>query len=211
MRSRTAVRAVVSAVAGCALAAGCTASHDNTTEPTRTTALPQTQTPTPTPTPTPLPADFGTEDSRIVRCVEAEAHVSPVTAGPPNPQDVTVGPLTWKGLKDRARSDREGFGTKQSDGWHYKIGVEITAGASATVSVAPQARGKAGLAYGQQWDYTAAQEVAFHACPKARTGYIGGFVVADPTGRSCLPLDIRTGEAPPRRITVSLGAGTCPD
>lgn len=185
-------------VAACALATACTDSPERRTEPIRTTAS------------TPAPAEFGTKDDRLVRCGGGEARISPVADGPPKPQDIVVGPLRWPGLKDRARANREGYGNQQSDGWHYKIGAEIAAGARVTVSVAPEARGKAGLGYGQQWDYTPAQKVTFHACPKARTAFVGGFVVAGATGRICLPLDIRTGEAPPRRITVSLGAGKCP-
>ncbi|GAA1369185.1 hypothetical protein [Streptomyces beijiangensis] len=207
MRSRT---ALVVATA-CALAAACTASHDNRPDLTRSAAPTTTAAPATTAAPTPAPTEFGTKDSRIVRCVSAEAHISPVPTRQPSTHDVVVGPLRWPGLKDRAHSDLEGFAAQQSDGWHYKIGAEIAAGASVTVSVAPQARTKAGLEYGQQWDYSSAQEVAFHACPKGRTAYVGGFFVAGPTGRICLPLDIRTGEAPPRRITVSLGAGPCPD
>ncbi|MGC9671503.1 hypothetical protein ACNTMW_33790 [Planosporangium sp. 12N6] len=74
--------------------------------------------------------------------------------------------------------------------------------------MAPEARAVAGLTYGQQWSYSPAEAVTFHACEAFDTVYIGGFHVV---GRRCVPLDIRVGDQPPTRVVISFFTGKpCP-
>jgi hypothetical protein len=124
-----------------------------------------------------------------------------------SPDDVAAGPLRWPHLKQWATSNPAGYGYHDSAGFHYKVGVELKAGSTVTVTVAPLARGQAGLEYGLRWGYRPAQAVTFHACPDADTAYVGGFFVKR---NSCVPLDIQVGNARPVRIVVSVFAGRCP-
>lgn len=105
-----------------------------------------------------------------------------------------------------ATADPSGYVTSAS-GNDFKVGAEIKAGATVTVSVPATAPGHAGLEYGQSWSYSPAQAVTFHACPDTDTAFIGGFHVE---GRQCVPLDIAVGGAPPTRVVVSFFNGPCP-
>ncbi|MET8787451.1 MULTISPECIES: hypothetical protein [unclassified Streptomyces] len=119
-----------------------------------------------------------------------------------------MGPLRWPGLKGWKDGRPTDFGGRTADGWHYKIGAELERGSVVRVTVAPEARQRAGLGYGQEEGYTPAAEVTFRACPDADTAYVGGFYVQG-DGRFCLPLDVRVGHGPPRRIVVSVFSGDC--
>jgi hypothetical protein len=77
-----------------------------------------------------------------------------------------------------------------------------------TVSVAPEARQRAGLDYGQAEGYTPAAEVTFTACRDSDTAYVGGISVSG-DGRLCLPLDVQVGKAAPQRIVISVFRGDC--
>jgi len=123
------------------------------------------------------------------------------------PDDLVVGPLTWPHMRSWATASPTGYGYQDTSGFHYKIGALLRAGSTVNVTVAPEARGEAGLEYGLRWDYSPAQSVTFHACPTADTGFVGGFFVKK---NRCLPLDVRVGNAPPVRVVVSVFAGPCP-
>ncbi|MFG2424996.1 hypothetical protein ACGFWD_39045 [Streptomyces sp. NPDC048448] len=77
-----------------------------------------------------------------------------------------------------------------------------------TVSVAPEARQRASLSYGQEEGYTSAAEVTFSACPDSDTVYVGGFFISG-DGRFCLPLDVQVGKAPARRIVIPVFSAAC--
>jgi len=148
------------------------------------------------------------EVPRPVRCVPGEAHMTEPTPTPSGPDDVVVGPVVWRGLKAMATGDPAAFGYQDADGGHYKIGVGIQAGATVTVMIGPEARGYAGLKYGQAWGYRPVEGVRFSACPDDDTWFVGGFFVK---GHRCVPLDVTAEGAPPVRVVVSLFAGPCPD
>jgi len=141
---------------------------------------------------------------RSIRCDVHEASVAHAIVR--SADDVVVGPLGWPGLKTWATADPSGYVTSAS-GNDFKVGAEIKAGATVTVSVPAAAPGHAGLEYGQSWSYSPAQAVTFHACPDTDTAFIGGFHVE---GRQCVPLDIAVGGAPPTRVVVSFFNGACP-
>lgn len=122
--------------------------------------------------------------------------------------DVTVGPLTWKGLRALATADQRVYGTHNSDGWHYRIGPEVHAHSTVTVTVGVQQRARAGLEYGGGYGTTPAPAVTFHSCPTATTTFPGGFFIAG-DGRACLPLDVRVGNGPPKRVVISFFNGRC--
>lgn len=140
--------------------------------------------------------------SRPIACVDEEAHARSTSL--PTDNDLTVGAISWPGLKDWATADPKGFANgKLGD---YKVGALVKAGAVVTVAVAEPNKDDAGLKYGQRWDYEPAQSVTFQGCKDYDTAYIGGFHVPN---KRCIPFDISEGGKPPVRITVSFFAGPC--
>lgn len=123
--------------------------------------------------------------------------------------DVTVGPLTWHGLRGLATGDQQAHGVANSGGWHYRAGPAVTGDAVVTVTVGTGARARAGLEYGGGYGNTPAPAVTFHGCPASVTSFYGGFFVAG-DGRACVPLDIRVGDGPTRRVVISFFNGPCP-
>jgi hypothetical protein len=123
--------------------------------------------------------------------------------------DVTVGPLTWHGLRDLAAGDQQAHGIVSSGGWHYRAGPDVAGGAVVTVTVGAEQRARAGLEFGGGYGNTPAPSVTFHSCPGSVTSFYGGFFVAG-DGRACVPLDIRVGDGPVRRVVVSFFNGPCP-
>jgi len=117
------------------------------------------------------------------------------------PGDLVVGSIKWPGLRSWATANPRNFGDPATG--DYKIGAEVRAGSTVTVSVAGAG---AGLEYGQDWQYSPTGTVTFHACADSDTAYIGGFHVKKP---GCVPLDIAEGGRPPARVTVSFFAGAC--
>jgi hypothetical protein len=123
--------------------------------------------------------------------------------------DVTVGPLTWRGLGALADGDQSAHGVHNADGWHYRLASEIKGAASVTVTIGPEQRARAALQYGIGSGMSPAPAVTFHSCPGGPTVFIGALFVAG-DGRACVPLDIRVDDAPPQRVTISFFQGSCP-
>jgi hypothetical protein len=127
----------------------------------------------------------------------------------PDANDLTVGPLTWVGLRALASADQQAQGTHDSDGWHYRILSALQPDSTVTVTIGAVQRARAGLEYGGGYGTTPAPAVTFHSCPGSRnTLFAGAFLIAD-DGRACLPLDVRVGGAPPEHIVVSFFRGRC--
>src|SRR5689334_12377442 len=81
---------------------------------------------------------------RNVECAGGEAHV--LTTMSTGPDDLVVGSIKWPGLRSWATANPRNFGDPATG--DYKIGAEVRAGSTVTVSVAG---GGAGLEYGQDW------------------------------------------------------------
>jgi hypothetical protein len=130
-----------------------------------------------------------------------------------------VGPLAFVGAADAARAsvaEVARFG-----GW--KSPALLLPGHTATVQVAPSARGRAGLlGYGDEAAGRSVRDadrsVTFVACDRRRsdshaggrrvTFWSGAFVASSLP--ACVPLDVSIDrERAPRRIVVSLAAGRC--
>jgi len=123
--------------------------------------------------------------------------------------DVAVGPVVWPGLRLMADGDQNAFGSRNSDGWHYKVAIRLRAGTTVTVTIGAQERAQAALEYGQGFGYAPAPAVTFQACPGSTTGFPGGFLVAG-EGRACVPLEVRVGDGAPQRVVISFFNGQCP-
>jgi hypothetical protein len=141
---------------------------------------------------------------RAILCNVNEAHI--LGPFPSYDTDVVVGPISWPKLKTWATADPRGY-VMSASGNDFKIGAQVKAGATITVSVAPEARAYAGLDYGQASGYSPAPAVTFHACISSDTVFIGGFHVE---GRHCVPFDVSVDSQPPVRIVVSIFDGPCP-
>jgi hypothetical protein len=120
------------------------------------------------------------------------------------PGDLVVGSIKWPGLRTWATANPTDFGDPATG--DYKIGAEVRAGSTVSVSIPADHAGSAGLKYGQGWDYSPTAAVTFHACAGSDTAYIGGFHIKS---RGCVPLDIAENGRPPTRVTVSFFAGAC--
>jgi hypothetical protein len=158
---------------------------------------PSTATPS---TPSPVAAGV----PRQVLCQVTEAHLTSPSF-PSATTDVVVGSISWPELTTWATADPSGYrmGGSASD---FKIGAQIKAGATVTVSVAPEARAYAGLDYGQDSGYSPTTAVTFHSCASSDTAFIGGFHVDRP---HCVPFDISEDHKPRIRIVVSFFNGRC--
>jgi hypothetical protein len=150
---------------------------------------------------TPSPA-AAIQPRAILRNVK-EAHVE----GPIQTfdTDVVVGPISWPQLQIWATADPSGY-VMSASGNDFKIGAQVKAGATVTVSVAPEARAYAGLDYGQASGYRQAPAVTFHSCVNSDTVFVGGFHVE---GRHCVPFDVIADSQPPVRIVMSFFNGPC--
>jgi hypothetical protein len=91
----------------------------------------------------------------------------------------------------------------------YKVPIAIGPGATVTVVIAPQARGRVVIdnPYGPAGGVAAA---TYHACQRGWTVFVQGFAFPDHRARGCVPLDVQAaGQPGTRHLTVSLFAGHC--
>ncbi|WP_333767562.1 hypothetical protein [Streptomyces sp. IBSBF 2435] len=136
---------------------------------------------------------------------------SPPGSPSPSPgrDDVTVGPLTLRGLRGLAGGDQGAHGVRNADGWHYLIGTSVRDGGAVTLTIGAEQRARAGLEFGGSQGMAPAPAVTFHGCADAATSYLGAFFVAG-DGKACVPLDIRVGDGAPQRVVISFFDGECP-
>jgi hypothetical protein len=153
--------------------------------------------------PSPSSSSSGAGQPREILCAAEEAHLIASGSFQSFDSDVVVGPLSWPQLKLWATADPSGYrmGGSEND---FKLGAQLKAGSTVTVSVAPEARAYAGLDYGQASGYSPALAVTFHACANSATAYVGGFHVE---GRRCVPVDVSVDGMPPVRIVISFFNG----
>lgn len=147
---------------------------------------------------------------RVLTCQDGMLHEQS-NAGA---RDVTSGPLSYPNaqLLMRPGSVTEFYGggvpVSPEGVAFYKMGTYVTAGATVTVTVMPQARAYAGLQ--TPGDPPGAEAVTYQACPNGvATSWVGGF---DLTKRksACLPLEVDVkGEPAPRRLVLSIFNGAC--
>ncbi|HYU83843.1 MAG TPA: hypothetical protein VEK80_03470 [Kribbellaceae bacterium] len=124
--------------------------------------------------------------------------------------DLTVGPLTYPHARSLASMPPPDNARRADGVYVYKLGTIVSAGATVTVTVAPQARSYAAL------DHPDAPQggdlaVTYQGCPDHDTGFVGGFLLKKQS-RACVPLDVRIrGQDQVRRIVISFFNGTCPN
>jgi hypothetical protein len=104
--------------------------------------------------------------------------------------------------------------TADADGIRFfKIGTEVAAGKTVTVSVSESARAYAGIGTetGPSYGYSS---VTYESCPlsadSAPVWWVGGFTLKDRT-KGCIPLDIRVhGESELHHVTLAIETDDCP-
>lgn len=170
--------------------------------PTNLAGSPTSTSAAPPPSPTGHLSTHGTHHTST----PGPSHRAPT---PSRALDVTVGPLTWQGLRGLADGNQRDQGVPNSGGWHYRVQSLVSPGAVVTVTVGAQQRARAGLEFGGEYGSTPTPAVTFHACPGSPTSFRGSFFVAG-DGRACVPLDVRVGDAPARHVVISFFSGRCP-
>lgn len=128
------------------------------------------------------------------------------------PDDLVIGPLDYPGIRDGYSvagplPEPDAHGIR-----FYKIGAQLPAGKTVTVTIDSAARGFAGILTetGRSAGYSS---VTYTSCAaanqKGMVFWVGGFVLA---GRrtACVPLDVRVaGETAVRTARIALPAGAC--
>lgn len=123
----------------------------------------------------------------------------------PGQQDLVVGPLDILNARLLPTANPSGWG----EGGAYKVPFAVGPNATVTVVIAPPARGYVAIdnPYGPPGGVAAA---TYHSCQGAWTVFAQGFAFRGGRTRGCVPLDVRiAGQPAPRRVTLSLFAGTC--
>ncbi len=127
----------------------------------------------------------------------------------PRPGDLVIGPLDLAGGKAVATMTpaKYGYSSDGHGGRFYKMGLALARGATATVTIAPPARGHVGMDIGSLSGVTSA---TYHSCAHQAVGFAQGFAFTHRPFRGCVPLDVTIGNrSPVHHVTLSLFAGTC--
>jgi len=183
------------ALVGCALT-GCTAAGPHQVRP------PPTSRPSGSSVPNGVAGSPG--NPLVLSCAAAAFGA---TGTIPGPHDLVSGPLDVIDGELLATADPAGYG----DRGNYKVPIAVGPGATVTVTIAPQARGRVVIynPYGPGGGVAAA---TYQSCQPGWTVFPQGFVFPDHRARGCVPLDVRAGGQPrTRHLTVSLFAGSCED
>ena len=123
----------------------------------------------------------------------------------PGPADLGVGPLYFPGGRKLATADPAGYGEHGS----YKIPLALAMGTTATVTIAPPARGRVVISnpYSPVGGVTSA---TYHSCSTVPGFFAQSLAFVDGQTRGCVPLDITIdGQRTAHRIMFSLFAGAC--
>ncbi len=135
-------------------------------------------------------------------CAEQSTGAAPMM---PGPDDLVIGPLDIVEGKLLATANPAGYGEHGS----YKVPIAIGPGATVTVVIAAQARGRVVIdnPYGPPGGVAAA---TYPSCQPGWTVFAQGLAFPDRRARGCVPLDVQTGgQSRTRHGTVSLFAGSC--
>ena len=134
-----------------------------------------------------------------------------LTAPFPGPYDLTIGPLSYAGLRALSLTPAAGAPNWSDGGHYYKTGAQLPPGISATVRITgPAARYAAIIT--ETGPPHGSHTVTYQSCGHtniAGFSWVGGFVLS---GRhaACVPIAVTTGADPVvRHVVVSLGAGPC--
>ncbi|MGI8445599.1 MAG: hypothetical protein ACR2MP_00080 [Streptosporangiaceae bacterium] len=189
----------------CAILAGCTGASPSGTNRAATPAPSQFQA-----SGAHHAGPLGTAGNPLVLTCAAEAFPGYPDRMPSHPQlsDLVIGSLYIAGGKMLATESpaQYGYASYGHGGRFYKMGLVLAKGTTATVTIAPPARGHVVIA---PWG-GGATSITYHSCPHAQGFFAQGFAFTHRPTRGCVPLDVTIGNGPPvRHVTLSLFAGSC--
>jgi hypothetical protein len=137
-----------------------------------------------------------------------EAFPDPPVQQRPRPGDLVIGPLFIVNGRELATADPAGFGDQGA----YKIPLVLALGSTATVTIAPAARGHVVIdnPYAHLWGVRDLVAATYRACSRRPGFFAQGFAFTDGRTRGCLPLEVSIDHQPQvRHVTLSLFAGSC--
>ena len=124
------------------------------------------------------------------------------------PASCPRGPLLIVNGRELAMADPAGFGYHGA----YKIPLVLALGSTATVTIAPAARGHVVIdnPYARLRGIRDLVAATYRACSRKPGFFAQGFAFTDGRTRGCLPLDVSIDHQPRiRQVTLSLLAGSC--
>ena len=195
----------------CAILAGCTGASLSSTNGAATPAPSQSQA-----SGAHRAGPLGTAGNPLVLTCAAEAfpgypdHMPPG----PGPEDLAIGPLYIAGGRMAATETpaQYGYALYGRNGRSYKMGLVVTMGSTATVTIAPPARGHVVIdnPRAENLGLGGVTSISYHSCPHAQGFFAQGFAFTHPPTRGCVPLDVTIGnQSPVHHVTLSLFAGPC--
>ena len=188
----------------CAVLAGCTGSGGPDANGTASPSLPRS--------PVSSPHDAGPPGSAgnpLVLSCDAESWPVPPVAFRPRPADLVVGPLAIVDGTMVSTLTPAGYGYRSygRGGRSYKMAMVLTPDSTATVTIAPPARGHVVIDIPSTQGVTSA---TYHSCARPGGFFAQGSAFTHPPARGCVPLDVTIDNRPPvRHITLSLFARLC--
>lgn len=191
-----------------AILAGCTGASPSSTNRPATPAASQSQA-----SGAQRARPLGTAGNPLVLTCASEAFTGGPGTGPPVPShprsaDLAVGPLYIINGRVLATANPASYGDHGS----YKIPLVVRMGWTATMTIAPPARGH--VVIDGPWDQIPGLgrvvSITYHSCPRAQGFFAQGFAFTHRPYRGCVPLDVTLGNRPPvRHVALSLFAGPC--
>lgn len=212
VRSQPLFLTITSAALTCAILAGC--SGPSTPSAARSAAAPPAQPPASSPHVT---GQTGSPGNPLILSCAAEAFPgypgSPVPSHP-RPEDLAIGPLyIANGRMVAAETPAQyGYAPYGHNGRSYKIALVVTMGSTATVTIAPRARGHVVIdnPSAQNRGLGGVTSITYHSCPHAQGFFAQGFAFTHRPTRGCVPLDVTIDNRPAvHHVTLSLFAGSC--
>ncbi len=195
----------------CVILAGCTGASLSSTNRAATPAPAQSQA-----SGAHRAGPLGTAGNPLVLTCAAEAFPGYPDRMPsgPRPEDLAVGPLYIANGRMVATDTpaQYGYAPYGHDGRAYKLALVVTTGSTATVTIAPPARGHVVIdnPSAQNRGLGGVTSVTYHSCPHAQGFFAQGFAFTHRPTRGCVPLDVTIDNRPPvHHVTLSLFAGPC--
>jgi hypothetical protein len=187
----------------CAILAACTASSAPGAH--RTTIASASRSPASSPRVFGPPGSAG---NPLVLSCDAESWPAPPASFHPRPADLVIGPLIIFSAKlaSTLTPAEYGYSSYGRGGRFYKMALAVTRGATATVTIAPPARGHVVITPAGGGVTSA----TYHSCAQPGGFFAQGFAFTDRPYRGCVPLEVTIGNHPPvHHLTLSLFAGPC--
>lgn len=197
----------------CAILAGCTAG--GTSRAARPTTAPS---PRPARSSPQATGRIGSPGNPLLLSCAQEAfpgYPGPPVPSHPRPEDLAIGSLYLANGRIVATQSpaQYGYAPYGRNGRSYKLALVVTMGSTATMTIAPPARGHVVIdnPSAQNRGLGGVTSITYHSCPHKQGFFAQGFAFTHRPARGCVPLDVTINNRPPvHHVTLSLFAGSCP-